>query len=129
MDIHKDCYSAIDLTRQDGPHRRETTKTPPERNIIARRTLASVVGSLNPGININTKGAFIVLTRLGERNDFQTDSCPACRDPPFRHIPHGLSLPRAGAVSLATRRFKAGQRTAQHQCWKPDRRGRNWGLD
>jgi hypothetical protein len=24
MDIHKDCYSAIDLTRQDGPHRRET---------------------------------------------------------------------------------------------------------
>jgi hypothetical protein len=25
MDIHKDCYSAIDLTRQDGPHRRETT--------------------------------------------------------------------------------------------------------
>src|ERR1700722_9099514 len=24
MDIHKDCYSAIDLTQQDGPHRRET---------------------------------------------------------------------------------------------------------
>jgi hypothetical protein len=24
MDIHKDCYSAIDLIRQDGPHRRET---------------------------------------------------------------------------------------------------------
>jgi hypothetical protein len=26
MDIHKDCYSAIDLTQQDGPHRRETFK-------------------------------------------------------------------------------------------------------
>ena len=25
MDIHKDCYSAIDLTQQDGPHRRETS--------------------------------------------------------------------------------------------------------
>ena len=24
MDVHKDCYSAIDLTQQDGPHRRET---------------------------------------------------------------------------------------------------------
>src|ERR1700729_559883 len=24
MDIHKDCYSAIGLTQQDGPHRRET---------------------------------------------------------------------------------------------------------
>jgi hypothetical protein len=24
MDIHKECYSAIDLTQQDGPHRRET---------------------------------------------------------------------------------------------------------
>jgi hypothetical protein len=24
MDIHKDCYSAIDLTQQDGPHRRKT---------------------------------------------------------------------------------------------------------
>jgi DoxX-like family len=26
MGIHKDCYSAIDLTQQDGPHRRETAK-------------------------------------------------------------------------------------------------------
>jgi hypothetical protein len=24
MDIHKDCYSAIDLTQQDDPHRRKT---------------------------------------------------------------------------------------------------------
>jgi hypothetical protein len=24
MAVHKDCYSAIDLTQQDGPHRRET---------------------------------------------------------------------------------------------------------
>jgi hypothetical protein len=24
MDIHKDCYSAIGLTQQDGPDRRET---------------------------------------------------------------------------------------------------------
>jgi hypothetical protein len=28
MDIHKECYSAIDLTRQDGPHRRETRFAP-----------------------------------------------------------------------------------------------------
>jgi hypothetical protein len=26
MDVHKDCYSAIDLTQQDGPHRRETVQ-------------------------------------------------------------------------------------------------------
>jgi hypothetical protein len=24
MDVHKDCYSAINLTQQGGPHRRET---------------------------------------------------------------------------------------------------------
>jgi hypothetical protein len=24
MAVHKDCYSAIDSTQQDGPHRRET---------------------------------------------------------------------------------------------------------
>jgi hypothetical protein len=29
MDIHKDCYSAIDLTQQGGPHRRETFITLP----------------------------------------------------------------------------------------------------
>ena len=34
MDIHKDCYSAIDLTQQDGPHRRETMK--PEQLEIAQ---------------------------------------------------------------------------------------------
>ena len=27
MAVHKDCYSAIDLTQQGGPHRRETAKT------------------------------------------------------------------------------------------------------
>jgi hypothetical protein len=27
MDVHKDCYSAINLTQQGGPHRRETLKT------------------------------------------------------------------------------------------------------
>ena len=29
MDIHKDCYSAINLTRQDGPHRRKTQQRNP----------------------------------------------------------------------------------------------------
>jgi hypothetical protein len=51
------------------------------------------------------------------------------RSPHFDTPPTASALPRAGAVSLATRRFKTGQRTAQHQCCKPDRRGRNWGLD
>ena len=31
-------------------------------------------------------------------------------------------------AEIATRKCKTGQRTAQHQCYKPDRRGRNWGL-
>jgi hypothetical protein len=31
MVVHKDCYSAIDLTQQDGPHRRET----PQRILVA----------------------------------------------------------------------------------------------
>jgi hypothetical protein len=34
MDIHKDCYSAIDLTQQDGPHRRETDK---QRHLVDNR--------------------------------------------------------------------------------------------
>jgi transposase len=38
MDIHKDCYSAIDLTQQDGPHRRETSRDDKMR--IIEETLA-----------------------------------------------------------------------------------------
>jgi hypothetical protein len=42
MDIHKDCYSAIGLTQQDGPHRRETKQV--ERLQKAARARTQMAG-------------------------------------------------------------------------------------
>jgi hypothetical protein len=55
MDVHKDCYSAINLTRQGGPYRRETNK-PSEDQIrkraqeIGKRTTGRMEGTMSSGI-------------------------------------------------------------------------------
>jgi hypothetical protein len=34
MDVHKDCYSAINLTQQGGPYRRETLQMGDQRLVV-----------------------------------------------------------------------------------------------
>jgi hypothetical protein len=65
MDVHKDCYSAIDLTQQDGPHRRETTVLPTSCNHCG--------GSL--------RLLYIILdsTTGNQVRTFKCDRCPAIR--------------------------------------------------
>jgi hypothetical protein len=49
MDIHKDCYSAIDLTRQDGPHRRETGLTIRSQESLVLDCIASDITTSENG--------------------------------------------------------------------------------
>jgi signal transduction histidine kinase len=56
MDIHKDCYSAIDLTRQDGPHRRETPK-PTDLNKLVSGIEDMIRRTVGPAIRVDIVGA------------------------------------------------------------------------
>jgi hypothetical protein len=52
MDIHKDCYSAIDLTRQNGPHRRETLRIE-----LTLRSVVLALTTLPAGLCLAVAGA------------------------------------------------------------------------
>ena len=54
MAVHKDCYSAIDLTQQDGPHRRETLKRDscdgPHLSLARERSAETVERNVQTGL-------------------------------------------------------------------------------
>jgi hypothetical protein len=48
MDIHKDCYSAIGLTQQDGPDRRETIVTAKMNGVDPQAWLTEILPHRRP---------------------------------------------------------------------------------
>jgi hypothetical protein len=70
MDIHKDCYSAIDLTQQGGPHRRETLEVPGCRfkcRVKIARTGTRIWLSVLAPFDRDSVCSAVIDTSLGDR--------------------------------------------------------------